>query len=659
MDNQAPHDTYFSRGSAVGSPAASASLIQPASPAEPLASDVPATDVPALGNTKPAKRRGARASVGQDDQGEAPVRGYPTAAQAIGLIHEQDNLSLKRKQTLASAVAFLGKVYAVPLEAIHLDPEDVRKRFINAAPMQLGIGESSHKTYISCIRSVLRLLGVIGHPLQAKAELAPAWAVLHAQLPDHHFSGRLQAFIAWCDSSGIAPDAVNDKTLVAYLDYLRTCRLKGQPTEIVHRCASAWNRAVKDVTGWPQTSLTAPNSSKRYTLPFDAYGPGLQADVERMCLRLKQGGDGDGLYCDGERFKPLKEASIKTRRNGLRLALAALVQQGVPAESIESLAEIVTPARLKQMLTWHWARAGKKVTDNTGVISDALKAVVYFVGLQGPALVEAKKILSRGKPKKRTQMTAKNERRLAQFDDLTRLGMLLHLGDELMLRAEALKAEGKDLQAAWMASTAVAIEIELHCPMRINNLAALEMGKTIVRIGKGTGPFTHLLIPAEDTKNSQPINWVLPPALGKMIQRYVTTFRDAIPGAKSTWLFPGKKTVQAPRCNVSLARSIVDAAKNVAGIELNPHLFRAFAGKLILDANPNAIEDLRLVLGHRTMATALQYYMAHQTKGAAERLDDSVRKAKQKTKQLAQIAFSGAKRPPKPPARRPNKPVTH
>ena len=54
---------------------------------------------------------------------------------------------------------------------------------------------------------------------------------------------------------------------------------------------------------------------------------------------------------------------------------------------------------------------------------------------------------------------------------------------------------------------------------------------------------------------------------------------------------------------------------------MNPHLFRAFAGALILADNPHAIDDLRAVLGHMGFETAFRHYRALSARGAAERLN--------------------------------------
>lgn len=53
---------------------------------------------------------------------------------------------------------------------------------------------------------------------------------------------------------------------------------------------------------------------------------------------------------------------------------------------------------------------------------------------------------------------------------------------------------------------------------------------------------------------------------------------------------------------------------------MSTHQFRALADAFILGANPHAIEDLRLVLGHTTFDTSMRFYASSAPKGAVARL---------------------------------------
>ena len=65
---------------------------------------------------------------------------------------------------------------------------------------------------------------------------------------------------------------------------------------------------------------------------------------------------------------------------------------------------------------------------------------------------------------------------------------------------EALAERDAPIQAAVKAEIALAIQILLVAPMRLANLAALNLEKNVVRIGEFE-PTYHLVIPPEEVKN--------------------------------------------------------------------------------------------------------------------------------------------------------------
>ncbi len=53
---------------------------------------------------------------------------------------------------------------------------------------------------------------------------------------------------------------------------------------------------------------------------------------------------------------------------------------------------------------------------------------------------------------------------------------------------------------------------------------------------------------------------------------------------------------------------IVDAIDDYVGVTMHVHSFRAFAACKYLEASPAALNDVRMLLGHKTFETTLQYY---------------------------------------------------
>ena len=75
--------------------------------------------------------------------------------------------------------------------------------------------------------------------------------------------------------------------------------------------------------------------------------------------------------------------------------------------------------------------------------------------------------------------------------------------------------------------------------MRLANLAALHLETNVIRIG-GPEPTYHLVIPPEDVKNDQPLEYPLPKAVSEMLERYLSVFRPRLCRHDNPWLFPGE-----------------------------------------------------------------------------------------------------------------------
>jgi integrase len=499
---------------------------------------------------------------------------------------------------------------------------------------------------------VLKRLGLMQERRRSAADLLPAWEPLIAAITDDKGWIRVRAFVRHCCALGIAPDDVDDGVLASYFEHLRQSDIRGTSRETIRRVASAWNKAVETVPGWPPRRLSPPASEPRqYALPFDSYPPSLQADVEAFRARLS-GANRKGLFQNDGLRRPLRPRSVKTRMESLNLAIAGLVHSGFPIDRVTSLAVLVERDNLQALLNWHHARSGEKVGAHLGIIGATLAVLArHHVKLPpdqlGPVLEDLKEV----RPPKQRFMTAKNERRLRQFDDVGNLAALLHLPNVLFAEAARLRdgtpvePEGeprtpRPREAAWLAAVALAIEIEFCCPLRLSNLASLRLGRHLVRLGRDGTTITHIMIEGDPTdgpgtKNHDPIRWPVSPALARALDRYLQEFRPyAGKGAGSDWIFPHRDRVDIHRDQGGFATAIVDAIHRHAGLQVNVHLFRAFCGSLVLEDTPEAIGDLQMLLGHRTMEVSLIFYRSRKTDRAAERLAQIIERRRKETRNL-------------------------
>jgi integrase len=583
-----------------------------------------------------------------------------------GVIDTWVDLTPSRRRDLRTAVTMLGRAAGKDLAAIPFTAQEVRAILGATTPAACGLSDATFKAYRGWIAHVLKRLGLMQERRSA-GDLLPAWASLVSSMTDDKAWIRLRAFVRHCSALGVAPSEVEDATLAAYLEHLRQGDIRGTARDTVRRVARTWNKAIETIPGWPAQGLSPPVSEPRqYSLPFGSYPPSLQADVEAFRLRLTLM-DGDKLYPEDEDQDlgpsvPLRPASVRTRTNAVRLLLAAAVQTGMAAEAITSLSVLVQRDRAKAILDWHWRRAGKRTTDHTGVLSDTLRVLAkHHVRLPPEDLARLLPVLKKAKPPKRSTMTSKNATVLRELEDPVRRAKILHLPAHLMRLAHRTRAGWVDArggehvpprhEAARLAALAVAIEIELHAPMRIENLAALRLGQHLKKLDVRGTDYTHIAVQAEETKTGVPFEWPLEKDTAALLADYVSRFRPILPNASGTCLFPSKVRTDRPRSKNGLGKAITTAIHKHVGVRMTTHQFRAFAGALLIEDNPHAIEDLRLILGHSTLATALAYYKAWAPKDAAARFGRLISSKRRQTRLVAEAAYGGSPRRGRPSSR--------
>ena len=217
-------------------------------------------------------------------------------------------------------------------------------------------------------------------------------------------------------------------------------------------------------------------------------------------------------------------------------------------------------------------------------------------------------------------MTDKNRARLRQFDEPTNVASLVNLPARVLhdVRRHDLGSRREALRVM----LALAVELLLVAPMRINNLAGLELARHFVHTRSVPAGAVHLVIPCQETKNSTPYELALPKETVVFLSDYLATYHPRLSPAPSPWLFPNDYGER--RDITSFATAIADFVMHETGIRMNVHLFRYLATKLHLQAYPEDIETVRQILGHRSVTTALRLYADIKTASAFRRYDDII-----------------------------------
>jgi integrase len=210
----------------------------------------------------------------------------------------------------------------------------------------------------------------------------------------------------------------------------------------------------------------------------------------------------------------------------------------------------------------------------------------------------------------RAGMTAKNRDRLRPFDDPNTVAAFLDLPHWIRREIESGRQNPK--RKAILAQMAAAIAILQVAPIRIKNLAELDLHRHLIERGKRL----YLIVAESEVKNREPIEFELPVETVDVVAWYVREHRSVLLVEPTDALFPRKSG--GPKSPAAFGTQISSTMFRHTGLKINPHLFRHIAGKLFLDARPGQYEVVRRVLGHRSIDTTTRIYTGAETRAAGQ-----------------------------------------
>lgn len=297
------------------------------------------------------------------------------------------------------------------------------------------------------------------------------------------------------------------------------------------------------------------------------------------------------------------------------------MRRGHVVDRITTLADLVGVDSLKEICRYYLERNQGKPSQFLRCLGNTLIHVARHWVRMDEERIKVLQGVRRQLGSSPPGLTAKNRSTLRQFDDPAALARLLTLPGQLA--NEAISRDNGNWRVAVKMQTAIACEILVMAPMRIGNLARLRLGEHIVRSGGSKGP-VHIILPGDETKNDEPMEYELPHHLTEMLDLYIDQFRPRLAGPDNPYLFPGMKVpVKAPS---TLKQHLCDTIRRRTGIVITPHQFRHLAAKMVLDANPANFELTRLILGHKRMRTTVNFYAGLDARRAVRHYDENVLK---------------------------------
>lgn len=485
---------------------------------------------------------------------------------------------------------------------------------------------------------------------------------------------RLKPFINWCAKHGIRPNEVCD-TVVENFIQETTRPSKAHKWRVrEQRLRHAWNLAVEKVQEWPSISLHVQPARDPLHAPFTRaghivsfgkaeYHPNLVAEIERYCANggfLSPGERGaaapvsyrdkfvnrlnqlnSGLATDkvfswpDRRMTRLADQTLWLHSRIIYRAATAL---HLAAESdikeLRQIADVVTPKAAAILVD------AIRETRPTGTAPTFYEADTLYnmcsiaqrcgIGFSLAEVVVLKELMRdlRKDGHVICDISERNLRRLAQFDDKRMFAMLVALPGKIMEELEEARGDAAPtLAAAYRARVAVAVEILNTLPIRLGTLRALDLGRNFTppsgRKGRG-----KLVVLADQEKSEKLLEAPLSERSWKLIQGYCTHYRPVLPGGlNSNFLFPAAD--RSAHSHGNLTKSIRRLVKRHLKVDITVHLWRHIMGTKLGEATDRPNEGAKL-LGHLDGSLSSKRYIRVKTRAAAERLQqitNSVRAA--------------------------------
>jgi integrase len=539
-----------------------------------------------------------------------PDSQLPSLAQVAEQIAADESLTRRQQQEMCSALRTVGRAIGRRLEEIPANLRQLRERLAAITPAMAGVSHGRWNNALSLTRGALKHVGLATIPGRSTEPLRPEWQDLFRHLNDRRLREGLSRFARFCGSRGIPPLEVDDTVATAFLGALENDGIIRKPRQVHRTMCISWNRAANTLATWPQSRLIVPQYKQRYSLDWDDFPRPLAIEAAAYFERLA----GKDLLAELD-FRPLRPTSIDTYGRLLRAYLSALVHRGRDPQSLRSLSVIVEVGTVKDGLRFFLDRAGGNKTKQAYNIARMLTALArHWVKVDANHLEKLRKICSALEMRQKG-LTAKNRDRLRQFDDRSNVQALITL-PQRNVRDDLSRTAALEVQSA------LAVELLLMIPMRIGNLASLDLEHNIVRTrARGRG-VVFLTVPAEQVKNSFAIEAALPEETVRLLDVYVERYRPVLLKHPSSSLFPNSSG--GPKSRHTLGLQISKFVRRECGLRVNPHLFRHIGAKLYLDAHPGGYGVIRLVHGHSSVDTTTRSYCDTNNAAAIRHFDENV-----------------------------------
>jgi integrase len=540
----------------------------------------------------------------------------PSFADALRAIDTAGSLTAQQKTHWSCSVRQIGHALALPLETIPARWTSIRFRVKSLHHVKAGCREKTLQNHKSNVRAALLWFADEHDVAPRGVPLSADWLRLRERIEDVGPKRRLSGLMRYCSGNGIAPVAVTDETLEAYMAYRGATTRLADNIAARREVARAWNVCLDSMPGWPRRRLIEPPLKGPDGPTWSDFPQSLRRDIEGYLdslMRVRRG-------ARNKRWRPCKASTIGTRRQEL-VTVVKRAANIVPLETLTSLKAVLAPALVEQVLEAFW----KQHSEQPGIfvieLGWKLLSVARQIGMEDADLEQLDEFRANLESYRPEGMTPKNMTLIRQVLNNEVWRGIIRL--PALLMEEARRTEEHALvKAALIAQRAIAIAILSIAPIRLGNLGRIRLGENLIKPGGPAGHY-YLLFPDHDVKNRVPLEYELDQRVTDLIDEYVETFRPALShGSNQPWLFPGENG--GHKMLASLGTQISDRILRATGIRMTVHQFRHAAAAILLKNRPGEYELVRRLLGHRNIQTTMKFYCGLETTQATRIYGDII-----------------------------------
>jgi len=519
-----------------------------------------------------------------------------------------EHLSTTRRRDMLSSLRRISAWLETPLEKLPADINQLRERLGKLHHALANVQKKTCQNHLSNVHKAIQaVLGSDPGSTKSIPLSAPWQHLFDSSEPRIRWS--LSRLARYCSALDIEPGGVCDAVIRNFQRALVDEGCLKDPEETTRNTIRTWNQAAESCPEWPATALTPPPAKKpRWTIDLSEFAQSFQTDIALWEQRVS---GNDPFSLDGPP-RPLRPATVKHQKFLIQQCASALVLSEVPQNQITSLSVLVEPDNFRTAMQHLYVRAGETLTEANYNIARLMKSIArHHVKVADEDLQEISRLVQalRYKPK---GLRPRNRAKLRQLDDPENLRRLYQC--PIVLFEQAIRTGKHDRRSAYLMSMAVAIEILIKAPVRVENLAGIRFGQNLTWTRPGREGTLHLVFDAHETKNSEPSEHELNGASARMIQFHIEKYRDLLTTGPSDYLFPGRNGGR--RSAQSLSGQIKKELARQTGLNINAHLFRHIAAKTILDRSPGAHTTVQRILGGRSMDVILSNYSGMEVNAA-------------------------------------------